>query len=284
MSKNVKIGVFIPNEAQLLDTACVDVLGSMSKKYLSMLPVLPPHVASLAPDVTVIYITSKFMGGEVPQTSDMTIKATCDYTDAAAAPGALNIVVVPGPDPSSDFEEGALEWLRQQCYTDGVDILCICTGIFLCGAAGILNGKQASGPRGLQDLIKKKWPEITLVGSDQRWVQDGNIWSSGKSRDGLSSSLVGRILRNLVMNEAQRLFVMAYSDNHVTGGITNGNELMAAYARSNSKHFPQPVVEIGLAIVEVGDRGQFYEESESMAMMGIAWQVAKAWFQLRFLS
>ncbi|KAJ3491163.1 hypothetical protein NLG97_g5642 [Lecanicillium saksenae] len=146
MDKNIKIGVFLPKETQLLDTACVDVLGSMSKKYLSVIPLLPPHVVELAPDVTFYCITAKANGGEIPQTSDITVRATHDYTSAEVAPGKLDIVVVPGPDPSADFEESSLEWLRQQASTDGVDILCICTGIFLCGAAGILDGKRASGP------------------------------------------------------------------------------------------------------------------------------------------
>lgn len=195
MTKTIKIGVFLPNAAQLLDTACVDVLGTMSKKYLSMLPILPPHVAALAPDVVTIYISSKSMGGEIPLSSDTTVKATHDYTELEVAPGKLDIIVVPGPDPSTNFEEDALQWLHRQANTDGVDILCICTGIFLCGAAGILNGKKASGPRGLQHLIQQRYPKINLVGSNQRWVQDGNIWSSGKCKDIVSGR---HALRGLV--------------------------------------------------------------------------------------
>ena len=43
------------------------------------------------------------------------------------------------------------------------------------------------------------------------------------------------------------------------GGVTNGNDLLAAYARSG-KHWPLPIVEAGLALTEVGDRGQFYDK------------------------
>lgn len=48
---------------------------------------------------------------------------------------------------------------------------------------------------------------MQLVGDRYRWVQDGNFWSSG--------------------------------------GVTNGNDLMAAYARAN-KHWPPVIVELGL--------------------------------------
>jgi hypothetical protein len=42
------------------------------------------------------------------------------------------------------------------------------------------------------------------------------------------------------------------------GGVTNGNDLIAAYARLSGR-FPEPVVELGLAMTETGDRPQRYE-------------------------
>lgn len=180
MSNHIKIGVFIPNGAQTLDTACIDILGVMSQQFLGTIPFVAEHVRALAPDVTISYITTPTQGRDIPLTSGMVIKATHDYTEAEVAPGKLDIVVVPGPDPGVTVEAGAQEWLREQSKAPGVDVLCICTGIFICGAAGIADGKKAAGPRGLQDMIHKKFPRINLVGETHRWVQDGNFWSSGK--------------------------------------------------------------------------------------------------------
>ncbi|UNI21028.1 hypothetical protein JDV02_007059 [Purpureocillium takamizusanense] len=220
-NKTIRIGVFIPYGAQTLDTACVDVLGVMSREYLSAIPQLPAHVSALAPHVSVSYITTPTQGVDIPLTSGMTIRATHSYGDAAVAPGELDVVLVPGPDPSLplDDDEGALAWLRGQAGAEGVDVLSVCTGLFLCGAAGIADGRRASGPRGLQWMLKERFPGVELVGDEYRWVRDGNFWSSG--------------------------------------GVTNGNDLMAAYARA-SQRWPQPVVEIGLQLTEVEDRGQFY--------------------------
>lgn len=181
MSKHVRIGVFIPNGAQLLDTACVDSLGVMSREYFSVLQFLPEHIVSLAPEVSIYYITSPEQGDLIPLTSGAVLKATHTYTDEEVAPGKLDIVAVPGPDPNAEVAAGALGWLKKQADTPGVDVLSICTGLFICAAAGIADGKKVSGPRGLQDVLKKKFPKIELVGSKYRWVQDGNIWSSGKS-------------------------------------------------------------------------------------------------------
>jgi putative intracellular protease/amidase len=240
MSSSIRIGVFIPNGAQTLDVACIDVVGSMSHAYFSgMSNMLPRHLIAIAPEVSIVYITSPKMGSLVPLTSSMTLKATNFYTDEEVRPGELDIVMVPGPDPNATFEEEALEWLRGHSSTRGVDILCVCTGIFLCASAGIVDGKSASGPRGLQDLLKKKFPKVELVGENQRWAQDGNFWSSG--------------------------------------GITNGNDLMAAYAKSCGR-WPVPVAEMGAMLTDVGDRGQFYEQGQKRFVLGIVWSIIKAWF------
>ena len=178
--KQLRIGVFIPTGAQFLDVATVDVLASMSKEYLGGLPHLPAHIAELAPSTKIIYITSPELFPDVPLTADLSIRATHTFEDEAVAPGKLDIVVVPGPDPSATFEDGATKWLRDQFHAKGVDVLSVCTGVFLCGAAGILDGKTVSGPRGLQNEMVKRYPKVKLVGEKYRWVQDGNLWSSGE--------------------------------------------------------------------------------------------------------
>lgn len=145
-----------------------------------MLP-MPSHLRDAAPSVTVYYITSPSIYPDVPLTSNAVLKASHTHRDADVAPGKLDIVVVPGPDPSSTYEKEGLEWLRRQAETPGVDILSVCTGILVCASAGIVDGKLASGPRGMQSDLMKKFPKIKLVGDSQRWVQDGNFWSSGES-------------------------------------------------------------------------------------------------------
>jgi putative intracellular protease/amidase len=219
---NITIGVFIPHDAQFLDVATVDVLGTISREYLSVMPDLPEQVVSHAPSVRVYYITSPANPtGEIPLTTGIKAKATHFYTDDEVAPGRLDIILVPGPNPFIEFHQGALGWLKAQAETEGVDILSVCTGAFICAAAGILRGKKASGPMPMQGILSKRFPDVEWVGGNQRWVQDGNIWSSG--------------------------------------GVTNGNDLMAAYARVTKKYWPtDELVELGLSMTDVGDRSQFY--------------------------
>lgn len=176
-----RIGVFAPTTVQLLDLAGVDIFHMASHAYLALLTdLVPASLLALAPDVEIVYISQVPPGSLLPLTADMKIVTTHHYTDAAVAPGRLNVVYIPGPDPAMTWDADAKAWLVRQAETEGVDILSICTGIFVCGDAGLLRGRKASGPRGLQGVIKKKFDGVELVGEEYRWVKDGNLWSSGK--------------------------------------------------------------------------------------------------------
>ncbi|KUI67294.1 Isonitrile hydratase [Cytospora mali] len=255
--KHLHIGVFIPSPsaAQLLDLACVDIFAMMSHQYLHNLPMLPSHLTSLAPDITISYISattttttpSPQKDNTTPApaplklTANLTIQPTHHFTDPAVAPGNLDIVLVPGPDPRDTWPAAPLAWLRQQSDAAGTDILSVCTGLFICGAAGLLDGgRRACGPRGLQAELRGRYPRCELVGGALRWVRDGNLWSSG--------------------------------------GVTNGNDLVAAYCRADAR-FPGPVVGVVLATAEVGDRPQRYGRGgQAGFMLGMVWQLVRAWF------
>ncbi len=179
----VRIGVLVvpPTGCQLLDLACVDVFAIASHSYLKALgDYVPAPLADIAPNVEIKYISTVKSGSLMPLTADMKIEITHAITDPEAAPGALDIVVVPGPDPHGARSDEVKTWLRTQGTTEGVYILSVCTGIFIVGEAGLLKGRKACGPRDFQEAIKRKFEGVKRVGSEYRWVNDGNLWSSGK--------------------------------------------------------------------------------------------------------
>lgn len=61
----------------------------------------------------------------------------------------------------------------------------------------------------------------------------------------------------------------------MTGGVTNGNDLVSAYVRQ-SPRFPAPMAEFGLAVTETGDRAQKYEVGKAMATASALWQIIRA--------
>ncbi|KAI1468891.1 class I glutamine amidotransferase-like protein [Daldinia caldariorum] len=235
----VRVAVFIPVECQLLDAATIDIIGSMGYEWRRKLYVeatnppppspdmdtfrhlLPTVLIDLAPRVEIHYVGPVPAGSPIRVTANESILATDHYDDAAVAPGNLDIVLVPGPDPLARYPAGALDWLRRQAQTPGVDVLSVCTGIFVCGEAGLVKGKTVCGPRPMQDMIRQRgFGERELVGDRYRWVQDGNFWSAG--------------------------------------GVTNGNDLVAAYCRATPRHFPRSTAEIAITTMDLGDRGREY--------------------------
>lgn len=113
--KTVRLGVFIPTECQLLDAACVDILASMSHEYLSLLTdIVPKALIDSAPSVSIHYIGTVKPGEPIPMTANQKVVATNYFSDDEVAPGKMDIIIVPGPDPSTTFDKPSLEWLRQQ--------------------------------------------------------------------------------------------------------------------------------------------------------------------------
>ncbi|GKT48333.1 uncharacterized protein ColSpa_08514 [Colletotrichum spaethianum] len=270
-NKTVKIGVFIPFECQLLDMACIDVFAMMSKEYLGGLPMLPKHISALAPSVSIFYITAPAAAGTetaeprppnlLQLTAGVKMQATHDILHPDVQPGRLDVLLVPGPDPDASWGEDVLGFLKDHAEQREVtDVLSVCTGVFLCGAAGVLEGRMVCGPRGLQDMLRKRFPGAEFVGEKYRWFQDGNFWSC-ESTPAWSQCRDGRAVADLT-----------------TGGITNGNDLVAAYARGSRKHFPAAIAEIGCQLADVGDRPQLYEQGQTKFFLGFVWQIVKAWF------
>lgn len=179
-AKQVKVGVFIPGECQLLDASCIDILAMASTEYLELIPFLPQHVRDLSSSVSISYISNEDV---IPMTAGFNVQATHDLSHPDVQPGKLDVLLVPGPDPSATWDKKTLEFLSEHAQVETTDVLSVCTGILLCAAAGITDGKKVCGPRGMQGDLRKKYPGTNFVGKKYRWTQDGNLRSGGKSSD-----------------------------------------------------------------------------------------------------
>ncbi|PVH88340.1 PfpI endopeptidase-like protein [Cadophora sp. DSE1049] len=234
----LRIGVFVPVGAQLLDLSPIDLFAMLSSEYLTACT-LPAPLVMLGTPSTIHYIALPETGTHVELTASAFLKVSKTIKDAEVQPGLLDIILVPGPDPASIFGKDILEFVRAHAAWRGKDgecvyVLCICTGIYMLGQSGILKGKSASGPRALVPALKKKFPEVKWV-DDKRWVTDGNIWTSG--------------------------------------GITNGQEMVAAFIREK---MPGPAAEAVLEMAGVGDKGIDYTRSNSGDTIWWLWQILKA--------
>ena len=104
----------------------------------------------------------------------------------AEAP-TLDVLVVPGGFGQQDLmkDDEVLSLIRDQADS-GRLVFSICTGALLCGAAGILHGRQATTHWAAWDLL----PYYGAIATKARVVVDGNLVSSGGVTAGLDGALV----------------------------------------------------------------------------------------------
>jgi transcriptional regulator GlxA family with amidase domain len=103
---------------------------------------------------------------------------------------------------------GLVPWLRR-AYHAGADVASACTGAFLLGEAGILDGKSATTHWAFQGLFQERYPRARL--QPQAIVVDqGRVVTAGGATSFLSLALylVERILGAEVARAASKMFLV----------------------------------------------------------------------------
>lgn len=171
------IGVLLAVQVQLLDMSAIDLFAMASPEYLRIAR-FPPHLASLGKPVDIHYIGKSDDEELQDLTAQIRIKTNSSIKDKKVAPNALDILMIPGPDPNKDVPEDVREFVRAH-HAAGTTILVICTGAFIAGYSGIVKGRTVTGPRALIPELKRKFPEAKKWDDSLRVVRDGNLWSCG---------------------------------------------------------------------------------------------------------
>lgn len=170
----LKIGVMVEN-VQVSDIACVDILGNLSNEHFAVTfgyEHLRPHVQ----DMEVLYISSDLSPAFM--TPSMHIIPTTTYDDC---PRDLDILLIGGPPPNHR-PEAARRFLAEAAKETKV-ILTVCVGSMWLADAGVLEGKKATTTRECLKMAREMHPGVEWL--DQRWVVDGNIWTSGGAGAGM---------------------------------------------------------------------------------------------------
>ena len=116
---------------------------------------LPKPIVELGRRCEIHYIGKEGAGSFETCTANASIRTTDSLKDDAVAPGHLDVLLVPGPDP---FMEPAVEDCRFVAahHAAGTSILSICSGILICKHAGIVAGKHVTGPRALIPSLRAR--------------------------------------------------------------------------------------------------------------------------------
>lgn len=250
-SSRLTIGVLLaPPPVQLLDLAPVDVFHMISKAYLQPLDLLPQPLKDLAVrEVKIYYIaaeqsssaktTSATSAGNTaqlaPLTADLNVQITSTCTSLEVQPGSLNLLFIPGPDPSVSTPEVYRTFIQAHARCGSTDIITVCTGIFPACYSGICDGQIVTGPRGLLSDLRKKFKDVKEF-EDKRWS---------------STALVSEKKTGHAERPAE-LWTAA--------GITNGHDCVAAYIKA---HFNSELADVVCRMCDIGDRSRDYDTGQA---------------------
>jgi putative intracellular protease/amidase len=107
--------------------------------------------------------------------------------DFESAPRAA-IVVVPGGHVHDVQRDAAtLAWIRKQA-TNSDHVLSICTGSFILGTSGLLDGQTATTFHTALDSMQREFPRTKIV-RDRRWVDNGKVVTSAGLASGIDTAL-----------------------------------------------------------------------------------------------
>lgn len=124
-----------------------------------------------------------------------------------AAHPAIDLLIVPGGVVSAELAKPAVgQWIAKVAVGARITAA-VCTGAFLLAKAGLLDGKRATTHwEDIADL-ERDFPQLRVL-ADQRWVDEGEIVTSGGISAGIEMSLhlVERLAgRELALRTARQM-------------------------------------------------------------------------------
>lgn len=85
----------------------------------------------------------------------------------------------------------AAAWLRRLALAEGIarpTIAAVCTGAFLLGDAGLLDGRSCTTHHSLQSRLRKAYPRANVL-DNRVFVRDGPLWTSAGVASGIDLAL-----------------------------------------------------------------------------------------------
>ncbi len=147
---------------------------------------------------------------------------------------AIDTIVVPGAAGIAGILDGLGEtatWIRQ---TSGRArrTASVCTGAFLLGEAGLLDGKRAATHWGMSDSLERRFPALE-VDRDAIFVRQDQVWTSAGVTAGIDLALA------LVEDDCGRTVAMDLARDLVVfmkrpGGQAQYSEMLRAQARDSA--------------------------------------------------
>lgn len=128
-------------------------------------------------------------GGDVRTRHGVALSGTRSLAHTAAL-GVPDTLVVAGGAPTSSVplsEVRVARWLRRH-HRDIARVVSICTGAFVLGEAGLLDGRRATTHWQYVDALRQRFPKVQIA-DESIFVRDGRIWTSAGITAGIDLML-----------------------------------------------------------------------------------------------
>ncbi len=142
-----------------------------------------------------------------------------------------------------------VDWVKQ-AHQSGAQILSVCSGVFILGEAGLLDGRQCTAHWSHTSILRERFPRAVVL-DDRLFVDDGSIVSSGGLASGIDMTLavlekemgplfVSKVARELVVyirrdgNHKQSSVYLDYRT-HLQPGIHAVQDRMLADPKATTK-------------------------------------------------
>lgn len=103
--------------------------------------------------------------------------------------GAGDVVVVPGVESTTlgELDHVPVDWLRRS-HASGARIVSICSGAFVLGHAGLLDGRRCTTHWKVADRLQRDYP-AARVARNRLFIADGNVVTSAGVASGIDTAL-----------------------------------------------------------------------------------------------
>ena len=166
----MNIGIYIYDDAEVLDFSG------------------PFEVFSTASRLSVDKPFSVFLVAETSEvvTARAGFKVLPDYSFADKP--AIDVLIVVGGDHSREIlKPQVTAWITQQAKQSSL-VASVCTGAFLLAQAQVINNHQVTTHWQDSDDLQQSFPDLDVI-KGVRWVEQGNIVTSGGISAGIDMSL-----------------------------------------------------------------------------------------------
>lgn len=164
-----------------------------------------PSIAKLTEDWTSPYVVT--LCGEE---SRLTLPSGAEFGELAplSVMQSADTIIVPGlEDPLAKRSEALLSALRS-AHASGVRMVSFCSGAFILGRAGILDGRRATTHWLLTKEFEEEFPKVQLE-TEHLYVDDGSVHTSGGifSANDLALHLLAMDIGQAYANDFGRILV-----------------------------------------------------------------------------